>query len=174
MLFWIVLCEHYVTWIICCRCCFSIIIIVMFLQLLNICLKGSGDSLHFRRSCMLAALWQNRLADRRESASKNISNFWIISAWRQVKSDAADYSHLKQQNKNKETAVVYFPPRLPRRFLWLSVCWGVSLSEWSWLWPHHRTVLLQDGLHRTELRAQWVCFVVFMCGLLHMLDFKVY
>lgn len=49
-----------------------------------------------------------------------------------------------------------FVCRMSFRFLRLSVCGGVSLSERGRLRPHQRAVLLQDGLHRTELWAQWV------------------
>lgn len=56
--------------------------------------------------------------------------------------------------KRKLTGHAVWLLRVSDGFLRLAVCRGVPLSERRRLRPHQRTVFLQDGLHRAELRAQ--------------------
>lgn len=132
---------------------------------LNICMKWG-----FCWISTLVPLWQKWLARPRENASKDISRFWSClctemgSEWQSEIAAATENScpHVKH-NIDFFLNQWLFPFRLSCRFLRLSLCWGVSLSEWSRLWPHHGTVLLQDRLYRTQLWAQWVCLVVLTC-----------
>lgn len=84
------------------------------------------------------------------------------SAWKAAQSAEMSHSHRKANPRKaalprtadaceKRPVSIL---RLPNWILWRPLCRGVPLPERRRLRPHQRSVFVQDGLHRAELRAQ--------------------
>lgn len=106
-------------------------------------------------NCRDDPLWRNGLSNHRKDALKHISRFTDHLQLMMIGGSCPLFDTWCTDH-HKTCCCCVLLSRLFCRFLRLSVCRGVPLSERGGLRAHQRTVLLQDGLHRTELRAKWV------------------